>query len=364
MAQDEARFMPIWAFVDRLVTVEGVPGAAVAVAADGRCAFERYAGAAAPGRPAALDTLWPLASISKLYTAAAIVALVEQGALTLSAKVCTLLPEWTGDGREKITLRQLLTHTSGLIYESPAMPEMLAAKTPLAAMVDDALGQPLLFTPGADQRYSDLGYALAARMASAATGKAFPDLVRELVLEPGRLRETFMPPPEAEYGRLAYVSGAFAEGTDGAMYNSRYALDLAHPAFGTVATVRDLLRFGLLFAPDGPERTLSARGVAAMTTDQTGGDFAGEEVVPVTGVVHAWGAGFMLKGRSGTPELVSPQSFGHGGASGCILWVDPLERITIAFVSNRHFNADSTGLLLRLDRAVNVVMAALTRRPA
>lgn len=343
----------------RMVEEEGVDGGGVAVARRGEVVFEEYAGAARPGVAAGSNALWPLASISKTYTAAAIMALVERGLLTLSTKAGAVLPDFTGDGREHITLRQLLTHTSGLIYESPEMGGLLAAQTPLAKIVDEAYARPLLFAPGTDQRYSDLGYALAARMAETVSGKPLPELVHEFVLEPGGLSESFMPPAPAEFARIAHVRGVLAEGTDGAMYNSPYALGLAHPAFGAVASLPDLLTFGLAFTSHG-RPFLSPVGIRAMTTDQTGNDFPGFEVYEVTGSIQPWAIGFMLKGRAVTPELVSPASFGHGGASGCILQVDPASEIVVAFVSNRHERLGADEFMARLDRVVNAAMAAFS----
>jgi hypothetical protein len=66
----------------------------------------------------------------------------------------------------------------------------------------------------------------------------------------------------------------------------------------------------------------------------------------------------MLKARACTPELVSPQSFGHGGASGCILHVDPVSELVIGFVSNRHERLGTDAFMHRLDRVVNAAMAA------
>jgi CubicO group peptidase (beta-lactamase class C family) len=342
-----------------------VRGAGLAVAHGGELVLERYAGEAAPGLLAGPCTLWPLASISKLYTAAAAMALIERGDLTLSTRVASVLPSFTQDGRDRVTLRHLLTHTAGLIYESPRMPELLAKRTPLDAIVNEAYDGELSFRPGASQLYSDLGIAVAGRMIATVAGMPFPDAVRRLVLEPAGLTDTFMPPPRSEDGRIAYVDGVFAEGTDGAMYNSAYARDLAHPAFGTVATLRDLLAFGLCFAPDGSSggsrRLFSRSGTTAMVTDQTGADLPGEIVEPVTGVVHPWGLGFMIKGRGVTPELASPESYGHGGATGCNLWIDPRHELVVAFVSNRHYNADPDELFFRLERVVNVVLAEATR---
>ena len=353
---------PVTDLLGRMVRTEGVLGAAVAVVARGQLVLEHYTGLAAPGMTADSDTLWPLASISKLYTAAMIVKLIEQGELTLSTRIETVLPRMKGESREKVTLRQLLTHTSGLIYESPVMPELMTKQTPLREIVDDAYDRQLVYAPGTDQIYSDLGYALAGRTAATATQSDFVDLVRDLVLEPCGLTNTYMPPPAEVASRIAYVNGAFAEGTPGAMYNSDYARNLAHPAFGTIATLRDLIGFGLYFTPYSPHQLLSAAALRSMVSDQTGGDFPGERVAKPQGVIHPWGLGFMIKGRAGTPEFVSPESFGHAGASGCILWIDPIQDVVIAFVSNRHYNLDPDGFFTRLDRVINVVMSSLTRR--
>lgn len=347
--------------MERFVAACELDGIALAVALGGRIVAEVYVGMAAPNRPADDTTLWPLASISKVYTAAAVMALVERGDLTLSLPVRALLPAFDGDGRENVRLGHLLTHTSGLIYESPRMEELLRERTPLAVIVDEAYTHPLLFAPGTKQSYSDYGYALAGRMAETAMGTSFPELIRTLVLEPARLCDTFLPPGEGEYGRLAYVSGVLAEGTDGAMYNSPYALSLAHPAFGVVASARDLLRFGLLFAPHGERRILSDATVAAMTTPRTPSAildsldrFSPHGQAP-------WGLGFSVGGYPGTGEdLVSPAAFGHDGASGCELVVDPAYDLAIALVSNRHILSGSDRWHYRLGSIVNGVLAALT----
>ena len=232
--------------------------------------IEHYAGNAAPGLPASREVLWPVASISKLYSVAMVMRLVEQGLLTLNTQVCQVLPTFTGEGREDIRLRHLLTHTSGLIYDSPEMEARLIAQTPMAELIAEALTAPLLFKPGASISYADYNTLLAGHMAETVTGKPFAELVQELVLAPMGLRDTFMPPPAHELKRIANVRAVLAEDTDGAMYNSPYALGLGHPAFGTVTTARDLLRFAQHFAQGGP-RIHAEATVRTMTTDQAGG---------------------------------------------------------------------------------------------
>src|SRR5918993_3169456 len=107
-------FSPVEHFIDRIVAQGGVDGAGIAIAAQGEPVFAYLSGEASPGTPASGETLWPLTSISKSYTAAAIMALVEEGRLGLWAKPSLVFPEFQGDGRDEITLRHLLTHTAGL----------------------------------------------------------------------------------------------------------------------------------------------------------------------------------------------------------------------------------------------------------
>jgi CubicO group peptidase (beta-lactamase class C family) len=345
--------------IGKIVRTEGVHGAGIAVRWRGDVVLEEYAGIARPGKTAGPDTLWPVASITKLYTATAIMRLIEMGELALIMRTRSVLPRLAGGGKEEITLRQLLTHTSGFVYESPNMPQLLAQQVSLAEIVDDTYDLPLQFPPGTDQLYSDLGYGLAGRVAAVAMQDEFHDLVRELVLEPAGLTDTFFQPPASEHGRIANITGAANEGTPGAMYNSAYARGLAHPAFGEVATLRDLLAFGTLFTPHAERRLLSNAGLRTMTSDQTCGDEPGERVYPPAGIIHPWGIGFMLKGRAGVMELVAPSSFGHGGATGCVLWIDPVQDVVIAFVSNRHYGADPDRFMPRIHRVVNAVTASL-----
>lgn len=101
-----------------------------------------------------------------------------------------------------------------------------------------------------------------------------------------------------------------------------------------------------------------------MTTDQTGGAVSVDSGFLGGGAARPWGAGFMIKGNSGLGgDLLSPQSFGHGGASGCALWVDPVEDIAIAYVSNTHASRSRPKFVERVSRTINGVMAALTRMP-
>ena len=358
------RFGAVAAQVEGFVRDGEIDGGALAVAVEGGIVAEAYYGEAAPGVPSDAATLWPLASISKVYTATAVMALVERGDITLGTTVRDIIPNFDGGGRQTVTVRHLLTHTSGLIYESPTMDELLARQPTLDEIVDEVVTQPLQFAPGSRFLYSDFGIGLAGRVATIVSGMSFPNLVRVLVLEPGGLRETFFPPEPVDYPRVARIVGSPAYESDSALYNSPYGLALGHPAFGAVASVRDLLRFGLRFTRGNKRSILSDATIRVMTSDQSGGAI-GNLMDTGPHLPRPWGLGFAINGdvpTLGFGDLATPSAFGHPGASGCTLVNDPVFEITLAFVSNRHLQTDVALFSARLDAIVNGVWAAVTRR--
>lgn len=351
------------AIVDRQIAGGAFDGVALAVVRGDELVFQRFAGQAGPGLPSGPDVLWPLASVTKLFTAAAVMRLVERGDITVNTPVWQILPALTGAGRQDIRVRHLITHTSGLPYESPAMGDLLAAHTSTEALIDGAYEATLLFAPGTGFQYSDYAYGLAGRVAATVGGKPFPELVRELVLEPMGLADTFMLPGDGGVHRIATVRGVFNDGTDGAMYNSAYGRSLGHPAFSAVSSLGDAVTFLRHFAPGGP-RTLAEATVRAMTNLQTAG--APGEHPLLDGFPRLaripWGFGFALQ-TSDAPavfsELASFSTFGHPGASGCQLLVDPRADLIVALLTNTHILTGRDTWLRRQQEIVNACFAAL-----
>ncbi len=347
--------------VDKHTSSGEYAGAGLAVFQHAKLVAEYYAGEAAPGLAAAPNVLWPLASISKVYTATMIIRLVEDGVLTLNTPVCEVIPQFKGGGREEVNLRHLLTHTAGMMYESPEMGKRLRAHAPLTALLHEAIEAPLLFKPGTALSYADNHYLLAGRVAEIVTGRSYRELVATLVLEPAKLNQTFVPPRSEDESRLAKVRGVMAENSDGAMYNSGYARDLAHPAFGVFSTVMDLARFGLLFIPGGTH-LLSRAGIRLMTTNQTGcvpgqppllRGFSSDLRMP-------WAVGFALQTEQVPSlycDLASFRTFAHGGATGCVLVIDPECELVVALVSNAHVSLGRDRWYMRLQSILNSVFA-------
>ena len=351
----------VTAIVDRNVADGAFAGAALAVLRGEEALVRHFAGNAAPGVPAGPRVLWPLASITKLFTAAAVMRLVELGELTVNTPVWSILPDFSGVARDDVRVRHLITHTSGLPYESPAMGQLLAGHTSTDGLIDDAYVAPFLFAPGTRFQYSDYAYGLAGRVVAAVAGVPFRDAVRSLVLEPMGLEDTFMRPRDGGSERIADVRGVFNDGTDGAMYNSAYGRSLEHPAFSAVSSLDDMVTFLRHFAPGGP-RVLAESTVRAMTSIQTAGapgehplldGFPADARIP-------WGFGFALQTEEAPAvfsELASFATFGHPGASGCQILVDPVADLTVVLLTNTHILTGRDTWLRRQQEIVSACFA-------
>ena len=334
----------------------GFTAGAVIAAKQGKIVLERYA--AAPNQVSCQNTLWAIASISKVYAVATIMRLVEMGAITLNTLASAVIPEFTGEGREEIRLRHLVTHTSGLIYEAPNMESLLEQQAPFRTILETAYTAPLLFKPGTSLSYADYNTLIAGQMLENIMGIPLPELVKTYLLKPMGLDNTYFPTPPEQDHRLALVRNVMAEGTDGAMYNSRYARSLPHPAFAVTTTAQDMMRFLLHFAPTGP-RVLSDTTIAAMTRNQTG---------VVTGIHPSvkgydttapmpWGIGWALQTEHLPAlqcELAGFRTFGHGGASGCQVFIDPENDVSVAVLTNSHLRSGREPWYRRLQSLMNV----------
>ena len=191
--------------IAKLMEKEAVPGGALAVVKNGRLVYARGYGLADrdAGKPVQPDSLFRIASVSKPFTAAAILVLVERGRLDLNAKVLDVLRAADFLPREKptdarwnqITISQLLHHTAGFDREKSFDPMFrsgeIAAATgtrppadPIAIIRYMLTTQRLDFDPGTRYAYSNFGYCLLGRVIERLSGKKYEDAVRELILQP------------------------------------------------------------------------------------------------------------------------------------------------------------------------------------
>jgi CubicO group peptidase (beta-lactamase class C family) len=191
---------------ERLLSESNVAGLSVAVARRGTVVFaDGYGFADLQGEvPASADTVYGIGSITKQFTAAAMLRLQEQGRLTLDDEIHTFLPGYPSHGRP-ITIRQILTHTSGIpeLTAQPSYRDAAGAAVPPETIMREVLSQPLDFAPGTQWRYSNSGYVLAGMIIERVTGLSYDTYLTEKLLGSLGLRHTSVCPDRssAPYAR-------------------------------------------------------------------------------------------------------------------------------------------------------------------
>ncbi|GAA0407559.1 hypothetical protein GCM10009530_69790 [Microbispora corallina] len=313
---------------DRLrAAVPGVASAAVAlVSHDGEVVAGaavgeavRFADAAetlaAERPPAGLDAVFDLASVTKAFTAAVLLALAEDGRVDLDAPVAAWLPEHYA-GRPEVTVRHLLTHTSGLPASNRVGGEPEEDRWRLV------LSTPAAFPLGTHV-YSDVGMITAGRVAEAAGDAPLDVLVRERITGPLGLADTgFRPAPSGRIVATEYKPERSSHGcVRGEVHDETcHALGGVTGHAGLFSTAADLLRFGEALRTGGGG-VLGPASVEEMIRDQG-----------VTGAAYRQGLGV----RIGDPAIVGPlgDAFGHSGFTGTSLVVDPGRRLTVVLLTN------------------------------
>ncbi len=263
------------------------------------------------------DAMLLLASITKTMTAAAVMTLVDREKLRLEDPVSKFLPEFSAGPRGAITLRQLLTHVSGLPDQLPENAALRKSHATLAQFVEAAVRTPLLFEPGARFSYSSMGILLASEVARRITGADFRDVVDRAVFQPlgmtrsalglGRFTRDELLPNQVE--RAAPEAGAGDPTANDWDWNSPYWRELGAPWGGAHGSAADVARFFAEFLHP-TERMLKPDTARRMVTNHNA-----EGIVPR-------GLGFSLGTRAGSPGC-SEKTFGHSGSTGTLAWADP-----------------------------------------
>lgn len=202
-------------------------GAALLLVKDGQTIYEQAFGSYT------INTIVPLASASKWLSASAILSLADDGLLSLDDPVSRFLPNWTGT-RGTITIRQLLSHTSGLPgLLDPQPPCLLDTSTTLAACVDQIATLPLVAAPGTQFRYGNVSFHVAGRVAEVASGKSWNTLFQERIKGPlGMLFTTYgmtqnPRPSGSAISRIEEYGNFLRMHLDGGMYGSTRVLSAA-----------------------------------------------------------------------------------------------------------------------------------------
>ncbi len=331
-----------------------LPGIGVAVARGQAAPQLLFVGTDAAGAPLGSDSLFPVASITKLATALAVLRLLDRSALVLDAPLGDYLPH-AAASRPGVTIRTLLSHSAGLPLEVAPADAPYRDDLSWAGLARACLGTPLVAAPATRVQYSNVGYGLLALVVEQQCGQRFSDALEALVLQPLAVEGYLGREPLRAPMLLADVRGIH-RGSRLEPFNSAFWRSLGLPWAGLVTTLGGVLRLVRAFAP-WRTQFLQPRTRHAATENQTfglGGGFGGPLLWPVC----PWGLGPELRGVK-TPHWIPAEvplgSFGHTGGSGCLVWYDPDTTTAWAIMGTR--TADS-GWLLRKSQPVSTALLA------
>jgi CubicO group peptidase (beta-lactamase class C family) len=266
-------------------------------------------------KPMTTETLFSIASMTKPISSVGVLILCDEKKLSLDAPISKYLPEFNHDSHAKITLRQLLSHTSGIVGNQ-------MVTTSIADNVATLAKQPLGHEPGARWTYGP-GITVAARVMEVVAGIPYDQFLRERIFEPLGMTSATFKPNDQELARVAKIYNKAADKlqvTDN-LFLGPLEKRVPNPSGGLYATAGDVAKFYQMLLHGGElngKRILSKEMVAEMTRPQTGDLTAG--FVPGS----KWGLGIGLVGDpTGVTAPLHTGTFGHGGLYGTQVWADP-----------------------------------------
>jgi CubicO group peptidase (beta-lactamase class C family) len=338
------------AWIESQLAYSGVPGLSIGILHDQEMVWSAGFGRASldPPRPATPDTLYRIASITKLFTSTAIMQLRDAGKLQLDDPVVEHLPwfriKQAHADAPVITIRHLLTHTAGLPREA-GFPYWSDGVFPTIEQIRDRLpAQETALPTETEWKYSNLGLTLAGEIVAAVSGRPYPDYVTQHILEPLGMRRTFVTSPPADHPDLAAGHGRRLPGAGRgvAPYTDGRGIT---PAANMTTCVSDLARFARLQFREGPaggEQILQSSTLREMQRVHW--------LQPDW--IAGWGLGFRIMRTAGQTYV------GHGGSLRGYrtqIQLRPADRIGVIVFTN----ADDGNPMLVVDKAFEWVAPAI-----
>jgi CubicO group peptidase (beta-lactamase class C family) len=355
------------AVVARGVAERAFPGAVLAVGKDGSLAHLRafgrlhYGPEAEEVRP---DTIYDLASLTKIVvTTTAAMILVDEERLDLAQPVSAFVPAFRGGAKDRVTVEQLLTHSSGLDWWSPLYLELKGREEYLRRI--EAMD--LVYEPGTKSLYSDLGVILLGEVLERVAGEPLDAFAKRRVLDPLAMKDTAYRPGTELRPRIAPTEDDPWRGRllRGEVHDENaFALGGVAPHAGLFGTAGDLARFAqmLLYGGVFEHQRIVSRKTVERFTRRAG----------IAGSSRALGFDTPTSGdgaRSSTPgapgyssagSLLSEGSFGHTGFTGTSLWIDPTRRLFVILLTNRvHPRRDNDAIRQVRAEVADAVVRAL-----
>ncbi|HVB32678.1 MAG TPA: serine hydrolase domain-containing protein [Gemmatimonadaceae bacterium] len=297
-------------------------------------------------------TMWDLASLTKVVgMTSAMMQLVEEGKVVLDAPVQRYLPEWQGPHKADVTVRNLLTHTSGL----PAFRAYDKITTNADSIAALMMAEPLEALPGTRFVYSDIGAYLAGKVVERVSGERLDRYLARHVFGPLGMDETMYNPPDSLRPRIAPTEVDPLRGGKlrGKVHDERaYYLGGISAHAGLFSSGRDLARFAEMYLNGG------ALGAVRMFTPETEREFTAIQDRALSNRAIGWEK---PNGTNSAGHFMSPSAFGHTGFTGTSIWIDPARDLFVVLLTNRvdptRANTRIGGVRIRVSDAVETVVA-------
>lgn len=302
----------------------------------------------ASAKPMTTDAMFWIASMTKPITGTAVLMLQDEGKLSVDDPVAKYVPELaevkTADGTPgNLTLRHLMTHTSGLAESTT---EEKNAAMSLKDLVPGFAGRPLQFKPGTKWQYCQSGINTLGRIVEIVSGQRYPDFLQQRLFTPLGMVDTTFYPNAMQIQRIATTykldKGVLVAAKVPSDFDPANAGHYPAPNGGLYATASDYARFCQMLLNDGSldgKRYLKPETVTLMRTISTG------ELKTGFTDGNGWGlTACVVRAPQGVSAALSPGSFGHGGAYGTQVWIDPVtKRAYILMVQRQNFpNSDNS----------------------
>ena len=365
----EPKLPGIGTAMQAMIANNEIAGAVTAVVARDKVLHLEASGFAdvAAKRPMSSDMLFWIASMTKPVTGVAILMLQDEGKLTVADPVAKYLPEFanlkTPSGKPaNLTVSQILTHTSGLGEAGGAAAQQ--ART-LADLVPLWLAAPMQYEPGEKWKYTQSGINAGARIVEVVSRMTFDAFVQTRIFDPLGMKNTTFYPTDEQRARLvtAYAknkeTGALESVPPRPEFGSRDRPPQGNG--GLYSTAPDYARFCQMLLNGGTldgRRYLSDAAMTFLTTPQTADlptGFFQTDTYGNRGANYAWGitTSILRVPHDGVAAMLSPGTYGHGGAWGTQAWIDPVKRVAyILMVQRSNFpNSDASDVRREFQQA-------------
>ena len=325
---DAPKLAEIDGVVEQALTEKKMPGCVVAIGRRDRLAIVKAFGQRQlePSSEAmTTDTIFDLASLTKpIATATSIMLLIERGKLRLDDPVAKHWPEFADNGKEKINIEHLLTHTGGLIADNRIADYL---QGPEKAWSNIASLKPLA-EPNVKFTYSDVGFEVLGKLVENISGLSVAEFAKTNVFDPLGMSETdFKPKPELRL-RIAPTEKRNGEFIRGEVHDPRAHLlgGIAGHA-GLFSTAEDLAKYAAAMVMKGQ------LGETRIMSEVTWTEMTRPRNVPSGKRALGWDMKTGYSSNRGT--TMSDHAFGHGGFTGTAIWIDPDTGLFVIFLSNR-----------------------------